>query len=327
MEVEFLSNMRYNLLCSTEQWNEWNMKLSNFYDYFDRASRASRTLQSPSGYRSPLLPSPPVSMQSSPPHLGRPPNSFPQNNLYSAPPISPLPPMPDLDLRPGSRKRSYDDNSEERPMKRIAQPQPPIVTPSNSSRLSNRQNLPRLPMPSLTIPPREPMHPVSGNFSAQNGTVLPPLNGRSMSSVYPTTPGYHQQQSLLTPTGTQAPSHSFNTPSRHQSPRSIQDLLSGSSPISASFSRGASFSHNNSPSIFYQQRSSPYKPVRHVNTLLHPPPHASTQGLPAANNMAPRQMHYQPLGKRNDYRTGVVPEFQGYGQWHGQGLPQPNFLG
>jgi hypothetical protein len=66
---------------------------------------------------------------------------------------------------------------------------------------------------------------------------------------------------------------------------------------------------SHSPSIYLQQRNSPYKPVRHVNTLLYPPPSAFLQHYNLPNPVLPNQMHYQPLGKRNEYRTGIVPEF------------------
>lgn len=328
MEVEFLSNMRYSLLASKEEWKEWQVKLGNFWNYFDRASRAP-TLPSPvSGYNPPMLPSPPVSMQSSPPHHASYPsasNSFSHSHPYpshAATPASPLHSMPDLDLRPASRKRSYDDNADEPPTKRTIR-QHSLATPAISSTMSNRQNLPRLPIPNLSIQTREPMHPVSGNFSAHNGPVLPPLSGHAMSSVYPSSSrAYSQQPPLLTPTASsQNVDSTYGTPSRHHSPRSMHDSrTNGSSPMSANFSRN-SFSHH-SPSIFLQQRSSPYKPVRHVNTLLYPPPQNSMQGGPT--NVG--QMHYQPLGKRNDYRSGVVPEYsshQNLQQWHA--LPQPNF--
>lgn len=291
------------------------MKLSNFWNYFDRASHTS-TLPSPgSGYNPKMLPSPPVSMQSSPPLQSiYPPNSKSSNSFphtlpysqYTAPPISPLPSMPDLDLRPSSRKRSNDGSSEEPPSKRMVY-QPSLATPAHSATSSNRQTLPRLPIPNLTISTREPMHPVSGNYCAQNGPVLPPISARAMSSVYPTTPSYPQQPQL-TPTSTQPPS-SFGTPSRHHSPHAYQDLLSvGSSPTTSNFPRNP-LGHN-SPSFFLQQRSSPYRPVRNVQTLLHPPPHSSMQGFPARIG----QMHYQPLGKRNDYRSGVVPDYNNNNQ-------------
>jgi hypothetical protein len=71
-----------------------------------------------------------------------------------------------------------------------------------------------------------------------------------------------------------------------------------------------------------QQRSSPYRPVRPPNTLLYPPPSASMHNFTTNTD----QMHYQPLGKRNDYRTGIVPEYAAhptYQNW--PALPQPNF--
>ncbi|RFU28820.1 hypothetical protein B7463_g7529, partial [Scytalidium lignicola] len=37
MEVEFLSNMRYSLLVSKEQWEEWQQKLGKFWTYWHRA--------------------------------------------------------------------------------------------------------------------------------------------------------------------------------------------------------------------------------------------------------------------------------------------------
>lgn len=66
---------------------------------------------------------------------------------------------------------------------------------------------------------------------------------------------------------------------------------------------------SNSPSFYLQQRNSPYKPIRHVNTLLYPPPSASLDQYHLSVPIPPTQMHYQPLGRRNDVRTGVVPEF------------------
>jgi hypothetical protein len=66
---------------------------------------------------------------------------------------------------------------------------------------------------------------------------------------------------------------------------------------------------SHSPSIYLQHRNSPYKPIRHVNTLLYPPPPTFMQQYVLPNPVLPNQMHYQPLGKRNEYRTGILPEF------------------
>ena len=321
-----MSNMRYSLLASKEQWQEWQEKLGRFWIYCDRASKAPVLQISPQafpGQQAPL-PSPPASMQASPPSTtGLYASSsssiscnqnWPANN-YVAPIVSPL---PDLDFRYMARKRSHDGDSEEPAAKRVTRPQTSGQASFNLTIPPLRQDVPRLPVPNLTISTNQPMnsHYHEVTSFAQNVPHLPPLNGRAMSSVYPSTPAWTPQLPMLTPTGPQNQSgalHSngFTTPSRRQSPRTVQDLLSlGSSPISANFPTNL-----NSPSFFLQQRASPYKPVRHVNTLLYPPPSASMHDYTA--NMD--QIHYQPLGKRNEYRTGVVPSYQ-YPV-----LPQPNF--
>jgi len=58
-----------------------------------------------------------------------------------------------------------------------------------------------------------------------------------------------------------------------------------------------------SPSYFLGNRSSPYRPVRGVHSLLIPQPQA-----PAPSPLNVDQIQYQPLAKtRNQYRNGVVP--------------------
>jgi len=313
MEVEFLGNMRYSLLASKEEWQEWQEKLGKFWVYCDRASRVPLSIQHP-------LPSPPASMQASPPSTTGlyPPGSIgPGQNWpaynYVAPPGSPL---PERDFRAFARKRSHDADAEEPAAKRISRP--PFSGPSSfgSTMPPLRPDAARHPVPNLTISTSQPMsnsHTEATTF-AQNAPLLPPLHGRAMSSVFPSTPNWTPPLPLLTPTGPgqhgPLPANGYVTPSRRQSPHSVQELLSlGSSPISANFPM-----NHHSPSFFLQQRASPYKPVRHVNTLLYPPPSASMHGYTA--NMD--QVHYQPLGKRNEYRPGVVPSYYPV-------LPQPNF--
>ncbi|KAF4313066.1 cyclin pho80-like protein [Botryosphaeria dothidea] len=162
MEVEFLSNMKYNLFTSAEEWNEWHNTLGKFGTFFERASRApldtpSRTLGPPTPTLQvpPNLPSPPHSTQASPPFVN---GHSPNHNSYSATPtllpqisstaVSPIGPLPELNLRPGSRKRSYDDQVQEpapkRPLRNFApmesQPaytsipqQPAMTQPSTQS--------------------------------------------------------------------------------------------------------------------------------------------------------------------------------------------------
>jgi hypothetical protein len=339
MEVEFLSNMRYSLLASKEQWEEWHEKLRKFRVYCDKATRAPLPQVSPLTVSNlhPNLPSPP-SMQGSPPSHAYTPSTAPFTNGHAWPPhnlaplSSPLSAIGDYDQRVYTRKRSYDGEQEEPVAKRVTRPAttngsqytPPVIPPPM------RTDAPRLPVPNLTISTSQPMsHGYNATASmSQNIPLLPPLSssGRSMSTVYPSTPSSWTQQPqlpLLTPTA----SHSntgYSTPTRRQSPHAVQDLLAyASSPISANYS--ATNNGHISPSFFLQQRSSPYKPVRHVNTLLYPPPSASMHDYSVNTD----QMHYQPLGKRNDYRPGIVPDYTNQRPYqHWPVLPQiaqPNF--
>lgn len=333
MEVEFLSNMRYSLLASSEQWTEWHTKLTKFDAYFEAAVNLPASIPSPVvGLSHPILPSP-TSIQNSPP--GMPPYSqastpyHPQPTQWSghyAPAVSShLPSMPELvpGLDMNTRKRSYDASAEEPPAKRLHPDHLPVPMPLSSS----RQHAPRLPVPNLSVSTTQGMN---GHPSyAQTGPLLPPLNGgRAMSTVYPTTPSYSQQgHSSMTPvqTGQIGSGSQYGTPSRRSSPngpRSVVDMMSlHSSPVSGVYQ----YPHQNSPSFFLQQRSSPYKPIRPPQTLLHPPPSGSLQGYSGGHD----QMHYQPLGRRNDFRTGIVPEYVAHpNAYQSQAwpvLPQPNF--
>lgn len=336
-----MSNMRYSLLASKEQWQEWQEKLGRFYTYCDEAAKAPIPRISPQAHAvlPPALPSPPGSMQNSPPSLT---SGYPATNSmgfhynqqwpasYGAQTSSTVPTIPEHDLRSSARKRSFDGNSEQSASKRVTRP---AVNGSSfpSTAPPRRNDIPRLPVPNLTISTSQPMssyiHPSSA--LSQNVPLLPPPNGaRSMSAVYPTTPSWPPNLPVLTPTGPPSQhgtpnGNGYSTPSRRTSPHSVQDLLSlGSSPVSGNYA-GHNPGHI-SPSFFLQQRNSPYKPVRHVNTLLYPPPSASMHGYSANVD----QMHYQPLGRRNDYRPGVVPEYASQGPYHQQQwpvLPQPNF--
>ncbi|KAH8811953.1 hypothetical protein F5884DRAFT_750282 [Xylogone sp. PMI_703] len=340
MEVEFLSNMRYSLLASKEQWEEWQQKLGKFWTYCDRAMKAPVTLPSPTGVPNPhsLLPSPPTAMQLSPPHN----NLYSTNaalngtftynqqfpaTTYSAPAISALPPVPNLQ-QTASRKRSLEDDIVEPPAKRVTRSAPATMVPFQAAPMHMRSDAPRLPVPHLTISTTQALntsYPAVASFAQSSPSVLPPLGGnRAISSAYPTTPSWTPQLPMLTPTAvSQQPPLSaggYGTPTRRQSPHSVQDLLSiGSSPVSTVFP-GYNPGHI-SPSIFLQQRASPYKPVRHVNALLYPPPSTSMHNYSASID----QMHYQPLGKRNDYRSGIVPDYTSNSTYQWPILPQPNF--
>ena len=317
--------MRYSLLASKEQWAEWQIKLGKFADYFERASKLP--LPSPVSNTFPpcILPSPTPIQSHSPTsssHLSNSP-SFELNQQWPSQYTSsqPLPQPPQA-----TKKRPFDDLWVEPPPKRPATVSASHI-PSVMVPISQMQHAPRLPVPQLSISTTStPGYPTF----TQTLPPLPPLNGRAMSQVYPATPSWapNPQMNVLSgglPLQSQPPYSlpvsNHGTPSRRHSPRSIGVHSMNSSPISGIFPSAV---HDlNSPSIFLQQRNSPYKPIRLPNTLLYPPPSSSFQHFQPGID----QMHYQPLGKRNDYRSGVVPEYVANPiyQPHWPSLPQPTF--
>lgn len=334
MEVEFLSNMRYSLLASKEQWADWHDSLSNIKRYLQEAARAPIPNVSPlaaPSYQTDL-PSPPTSMQASPPSqkYAYPPNSGNLINNHRWPSHTTLPPLSSplsAEQRNQPRKRSYDGELEEPVAKRVTRPASAATSQFVHGPPPMRSDVPRLPVPNLTISTSQSTN--NGYNSAvsgpQNVPLLPPPGGRAMSSVYPTTPNtWAPPLPMLTPTGPHSANplctnaNGYSTPTRRHSPHSVQDLLSyASSPVAGNYPNYNA--GHISPSVFLQQRSSPYKPVRHFDTLLHPPPSASMHDY----SINADQMHYQPLGKRNDYRPGVVPDYAYHQPW--PVLPQPNF--
>ncbi|PSS03838.1 hypothetical protein BD289DRAFT_358537 [Coniella lustricola] len=369
MEVEFLSNMRYALLASSEQWDEWLDKLSSYHVFCERVAKGPSpslrpvpsptfVVPSPTGGRglSPIVS--PTACQSAqhsfPPARGNrpysspslPPNPLPMMYTEAATNVvSPLHQRPDFGVMSG-RKRSWDEQLAEPPTKRSYRaPQTPVKTGPDAR---------RLPVPALTLNTnyQTPINqgPYSGTGysipqSAPFPVSLPPIEPgtRAMSTVYappppPTTVGWapastatainsnmsHQAMcpaSLITPTNqfpptTQYPpttTAAFGTSAKRLSPINTltpASAYNGSSPLHEyPANSGFHTPITHSPSIYLQQRNSPYKPIRHVRTLLNPPPPLSLQSyqLPA---IPPSQMHYQPIGRRNDQRTGIVPEYR-----------------
>ncbi|MCJ1478852.1 hypothetical protein MMC13_007536 [Lambiella insularis] len=339
MEVEFLSNMRYTLYVSEEEWALWHQKLGRFWDYFDKATKtslAARTFGSSTpNLNHPIsLPSPPASLHSSPPF---PPNGYPASFKYRNPLSYPVPPLhfaptlpspnwdsvriPEIDLRPNGRKRSYDDVSLEPLAKRMTRSTASLEVPSLTSMSTPSSHVtPRLPVPNLSISTNGHLSTYPGPYSAQ----LPFPIGRAMSTVYssgaphPTilpTPSYSNDSPSTLPPMNEQLRRPQNAGSRTASPtaaslaQSSQDLLS--------------------PSGYPSQRSSPYKPLRGVNTLLVPPPSASLHN--PSQRLGYHNMHYQQLGKPlSERKTGVVPHMHHepwfqvpqMAQW--PSLPQPS---
>lgn len=339
MEVEFLSNMKYNLYTSDVEWRDWHDKLGRFWDYFDRASKTqldvpSRAVGPPAPTFSlpPSLPSPPASTNASPPILpshhtssSNPAHPHPLSMPpYLAPTIpSSAPTMPDIDLRSTARKRSYEDSSQEPPAKRPSQTVAPSAASSTtltpSTMYGITPNVPRLPMPNLSINTSSYGGGADGLHSAQ----LPPP-GRAMSMVYPGL-GNRPQTGPISSSQRPTPLYPhanmispMGEPSRRQSP--YPGTSGNSSPSSNNFPQSQHSQNLSSPSYFSAQRSSPYRPVRGVNTLLVPPPSASMHN--PSQNLGFDQMHYQPLGKpMSERKTGVVP-YMHHDAWPQLQMPQ-----
>lgn len=367
MEVEFLSNMRYNLLASKEEWEDWLVKLSCFHEYYERARKLPA---SPIRHTSPTnnvfsspIPSPTATALPAIPDMGPytpsvlstySPSSCTSKTLsaYHKNPTSPLSAKPSINLA-ATRKRSPDQDLADHPAKRQVLSRAGHGTPG--SVMNTRSNCPvdtaRLPAPQLSIVTNQGRN-LTGAYSAVNGypqipgagqhvVSLPPLQPgiRAISTVYQPNPAttMAQQPAMATSAGAPMPTTPFHiaplaghvtmnygTPTKHRSPGSLAPF--GSSPLVDHLGPGSVGVHtpiphtpmSNSPSVYLQQRASPYKPIRHVNTLLYPPPSASLDQYHLSVPVQPNQMHYQPLGRRHDVRTGVVPEFLLYnrGQQH-----------
>ncbi|KIW40223.1 uncharacterized protein PV06_07437 [Exophiala oligosperma] len=335
MEVEFLSNMRYDLYASAEEWNEWKAKLGRFGAFYDKASLLPSTDDSKitapvtptSQSFSHKLPSPP-----SPRHVVSPFRLSPSNSSYPTLP-HPLPStvqLPSSPLRPqygGSipreeRKRSLDLFTDLPPAKRQQYPAPMQIgsitnsgpaqhtpaslriPPVNNNALESQQPLVPLEIPRLDVPrvPATASHP---------STQLAPLSmpsSRAMASVYPSTStGYSQP---VTPISA-IPQNLFQNPVPNlgDGSRSVSNHPSAHTSPSNGFHSVTPTLPGLSPSYFLTHRTSPYRPVRHVNTLLFPPPSTTLQA--PVRNIPYDQIHYQLLGKvPSERRTGPLPFMQ-----------------
>lgn len=374
MEVEFLSNMKYALLASSEQWEKWLDKLSSYYMFWDRVNtpvspsarmvpsptlmissptmgKGYSPLASPTGYQSQQAAARAVASQA---YL--PPNHATPPSYHFDASTSVSPPRPDLSFT--GRKRSWDEQIADPPAKRTYRPPQPGTSMAPKPAPDAR----RLPVPSLTLntmqqtPVSQPSYTgTPSNYSMPQATVpygvsLPPLEPgiRAMSTVYapPTTgawsgPGLTcggptqplqsvvpPPTALVTPTASYPPTTNagYGTPTKRLSP--INTLTpaaayNASSPHHEYPQNGFHTPISHSPSIYLQHRPSPYRPIRQVRTLLNPPPAASMQGYQLPN-IPPSQMHYQPIGRRNDQRTGIVPEYRNQDMYGGSSRPGPS---
>lgn len=339
MEVEFLSNMKYNLYTSKEQWSQWHVLLSKFADYFDKALRVYPAMPTPMSIASshlnghPVLPFTPPSEQLSPPqaisqHTGAPQRQLPTPlPVYSMATGGPQPTArftEDLRAtslraagsRSESRKRSFDE-----PMFVLPHKHARFDTQFNGSSVSyplppspQQHNLPRLPVPASSMPSisATPLYAPSYTTTVPTSTsqmTLPtpvalPQDQLWQSGPVPTPgslpPGGPSLASLLNQASQSM--HSFPTP------LSMQAIPQpGSQNVSPTNTNYPTPQNAHSPSGYLMYRNSPYRPVRQVNTLLAPPPAMATLQSPS-QHMSQHPTYYQPLSKAPiEPRQGMVP--------------------
>lgn len=323
MEVEFLSNLRYNLFASEKDWAQWHVKLGRFSDFVNHAPVASEN---------DTLPTPPVRLLS--------PNSGPTRTQVSPTSSTRLPSPTTEPLHPqtwapvngsygtahqaasqlppvSSRKRRYEEPVEEQhPSKRIVLPHA-VPLPSSTLPPASQISAPALPpmMAPTSAPPQQSIPGPVSRLSSSHAFVpsvpasIPQLSavpGRpTMPPVYnpstwaPQIPASTAPQPLNNSVPT--PALSLPDPSRHHSPYPVTSATI--SPAVSAYGVHTPTTHL-SPSYFLANRNSPYRPVRSVNTLLIPPPSASLEQQRA---IPFHHMHYQPLGKSTERRTGLLP--------------------
>lgn len=330
MEVEFLSNMKYCLFTSDQDWGHWQSLLGKFASFFEQASRPlppAPILPPASSLHLPhALPSPPASNQASPPFLADMAQTAAALSTAGHHGPTPAPsPLGTFELRnsqQASRKRSLDESVVEPPPKRLANGHHSYTSPNRYSMMPAQPNLgpaPRLTLPSLQPPAGQPaLH--SHAHLPVHGQQLPPLNVPARASVamaYSSTSGQSQSSQIVS-AGTLHHSYApSQQASRQQSPYGASAAPSPTSGVQ----KTAPVLHpptQISPSYYLQERNSPYRPVHHVSTLLYPPPSAATQAR--SHNIELKQMQYQPLGKPTQH-NGRLP-YVGQNLWLDGSHPQ-----
>lgn len=247
MEVEFLSNMRYQLMVTLEEWQQWLQKINLFVRY----QQKQQTLNMHKAIAMPMgMVSPPLIYD-----YGSPMRPFNSSNTYSP---ARLPSQPSIVLPPStrSRKRSIGDiqtdifNMLPPHKKMISQP----VTSLRPNGLTQK-NMDQYAQYDVSPSKRQ-------QLQASMSRTLPPLGkfipNTNLTPSYPLSySGYSTHSSSLSPTHLQV--------STHHSSRG--------SPTTSSLSPYSSHSHapvlGCSPtSLAMQHRNSPYAPVQPVQRLV-----------------------------------------------------------
>lgn len=310
MEVEFLSNMRYDLYTSEKEWKQWHRKLARFWDYFNRASKPTLDTWPRSSVS---LPSPPQSQRSSPSY-----HNYDTVSMSAAGvqaylgPILPIPVtrMPEVNLRPTVRKRSYDEGLDEPAAKRLSRHAPMAANrPVRARGLSDGPMPNFMPSQGSSRPTIPAQYPPAPTYPSTPTSQLSAPSSRAMALVYGNTSQPGPQPHAV-------PAHYMESTNLAQgqiplvpqgiSSRSVQPMVARSATCSPTSLAPGTTADLVSLASYAVNRSSPYRPMRTVNTLLVPPPSTSFQNPPL--HLGASNMHYQPLGRPpSERRAGIVP--------------------
>ena len=342
MEVEFLSNVRYNLFVSAEEWEGWHKKLGLFAQYLDQPVHPDghETVSRTSPYPGPPYGTPVSPITNRPVAPDRTGYSLPQTDYVTCPqewdrdashtiaPRQGQNPFPELETRYPNRKRVRDWDAENRPAKRLSV-RDPVARLTLSGMLANSTersyvlpnaapstfSLTNLPTLSVDDSRRQNDFPSASNKPYTNvpsqPTQSPVVSSRV--TVDPETTACSQPTAIST-TSIPLLDLGLHRDSTNLAP---PDMHLG---LSISSSRAPPTLHTSS--VVYD-RLSPYRPVVNVHTLLHPPP--STIYPP--RSFSRDQMHYQPLSKvSRETKSGVLPYYPlGPGSYYEAQLPYPGF--
>lgn len=240
MEVEFLSNMRYQLMVTVEEWNQWLQKINMFVRY----QQKQQTMTFASINNLPIgLPSPTSPYEYAP---------FPLSNngyRYQATLLNPM------QMEGRGRKRSLGDAHID--LHCMLPPHKKIISqPSTPQRGSSMMLRPRPEQTSYRdISPLRKQ-----NMQTHVMRALPSITNKSLTPAIPATrpaPSQRSTYSSLSPSHLQV----GNVPS------------TGTSPTTSSISHFSSHSHGpalgySPTSLALQHRDSPYAPVQPVQRLV-----------------------------------------------------------
>lgn len=289
MEVEFLSNMRYQLMVCVEEWQQWLIKINMFLRYQEGQRKSLK-------YPIPMaLPSPPSVLDAQ--HFAHAPACW-QVPVQITPPY--------VEVR--GRKRSLGDEYFPEmfnmlpPSKRMVSSYP--STPNSGLKLVQRPSRYEQSRLHEVSPSKLPMHAAAAAFRCMPG------HNQNTKLLIPSMNLSHPQQTLG------ATGSNYSTHSSSLSPSYLQvgtQTSLGSSPTTSPISQYSNPSHgptamNLSPSSkALQKRNSPYAPVQPVQRLVghYHPVYRSPQRHPVSKE----SLWYSQLtaGEGQPIYNGRVP--------------------